>query len=212
MRQKMPAMSVASSAARAGSTAFKKVASLFLFIPMNPNNPGQNPTRPQQRQENNYENQEQHRADIQIRDDKAVVITHVETTFTPEQTVQRYNQLVEQLRNMNKSIVAYEDKIAETLDEHEKVGTFHTLMDSEPQDYPETVPEGEDAVDFFSNQDLQRYQSLKEMEKQIEKLEGQMEQGVEDLDDLYQAARKMGDRHDLEVEDKPDEVREEIGF
>ena len=157
-----------------------------------------------------HESQEQER-EIQVREDKTVVITTIDTVLTPEQTVNRYNTLAEQLLNIGKSIDAYRDKIEETLEEHgETLGALHTLVDDHPQDYPETVPEGEESVGFLSNQDLQRYHNLQEMDSQVDKMHEQIDEGLKDLEDIYPAARKMADNHGFELEDKPDEVRKEI--
>ena len=173
---------------------------------MQPNN-----QRPRQKKQAEHESQTQDR-EIQVRDDKTIVKTDITTVLTPEQTVERYNKLVNQLRQISQSIDAYENKIEEVLDEHsEALGALHTLIDDHPQDYPETVPEGEEAVDFFSNQDLQRYHNIQEMHTQIDNMHEQISNGVDDLDDIHDAARKMADNHGFELEDKPAVVKEEIG-
>ena len=178
---------------------------------MNPNQRQPQPGAPgPQQQENNHKSQTQERK-IEVREDDTIVYTNVETVLTPEQTVERYNSLVTQLRQVNKSAEAYDNKVAETLDEHSDVmSMLHTLVDDHPQDYSETMPVGEDAVDFISNQDLQRYHNIQEMSDQADQMRESIEESMDDLDQLWRAAKKMADRHGLELEDKPETVREEV--
>lgn len=171
----------------------------------------QNNPQPQQKRQPQHESQTQDR-EIHVREDKTIVKTDVTTVLSPEQTVERYNNLVNQLRQIDQSIDAYENKIEEVLDEHnDTMAALHTMIDDHPQDYPETVPEGEEAVDFFSNQDLQRYHNIQEMHTQLDNMKEQIQNGVDDLDEIHKAARKLADNHGFELEDKPSVVKEELG-
>lgn len=147
--------------------------------------------------------------EVSVKEDKTIVETTAETTLNPEQTVQRYNQTIDQVRNRDKTITAYEDKIDETLEEHgTKMQFLHTVVDEHPQ--KDLDISKEDMPDLLSNQDLQRYHNLQEMHDQCEKIRDTLGDGVQDLYDLYQAARTMADRHGFELEAKPEEIEEEL--
>jgi len=170
-----------------------------------------NKQQPRQKKHAKHESQTQDR-EIHVKEDKTIVKTDITTVLTPKQTVERYNNLVKQLKQISQSIDAYQDKIEEVLDEHnETMAALHTMIDDHPQDYPETVPEAEESVDFFTNQDLQRYHNIQEMRTQLDKMNEQIQSGVDDLDNIHKAARKMADNHGFELEDKPSIVKEEIG-
>lgn len=172
---------------------------------MNPNQPRQ------QRQQMSHSGQTQE-SEFQIRDDQTIIKTDVETVLSPEQTVRRYNRLVQQITQLNESVTAYSERIESELDEHNlKQGALHTIFDDHPQSDEEDLPPSEDFVDFFSNEDLERYLNIQEMHSQIEKAQEQIQNGLEDADGLHNAARTMADRHGFELEMAPQEVRNEIG-
>lgn len=171
-----------------------------------PQQPRQNPN-----QEPEYESQSQERS-LAIRDDKVIVETDAETVLTPEQTVQRYNNLATQLIQIQKSIDAYTEKIESELDEHNfELTLLHVLVDEHSQSMEDFDPNLDELENSLSSVDIDRFNKIQEMHSQIEDMKENVEDGLEDVDELYPYARKMADNHDLEVEYQPEEIYEELG-
>ena len=181
--------------------------------PMQQNNIPQ----PQQQQNTRLEHEKQERTedrDITIREDQTVInnTIQVETVLTPEQTVERYNSVAHQLQQLGESYDAYTNKIRETLEggEHEGVVALHVMMESEPQESRDQLPD--DVVNSLTGEDLSAFQNLQEMASQRDQIEKTIENGLADLYDLYQVAEKMATEHGMELGKTPDELEEEIGF
>lgn len=152
-----------------------------------------------------HDEQEKER-DVEVREDRAAVIDEVTTYYTPKQTVQRYNRVAEQYKNLRKTVDAYQEKIEETLESFpEEMDVLHLLISDQPQ---EEVGDTEITPNMLSNQSLQRYHNIQEMKEQIDDIKDKVQTSLEDAEDLYPAARKLADKHGYELEDKPDELRE----
>lgn len=169
------------------------------------NNPNQrrqsiNTNPNQQQQEMDKLGQEQNR-DINIQEDKVVVRTDINTVLAPEHVVQRYNKVVNQVRQTDQSVEAYDDKLEEVLDEYnEEMAVLHTLVDDHPQDDPDNLPSSENLVNRLSSVDLQRFNNLQELKSQTNQMLEKISNGLDDIEDLHRAAKAMADRHGHELE------------
>jgi len=160
----------------------------------------------QQQRGNQLENdgQDQER-EVEVREDRTAVVDEITTYYTPKQTVQRYNRIAQQYKNLQKTVDAYQDKIEETLESFpEEMNVLHLLISNQPQ---EEVGDTEITPNMLSNQSLERYHNIQEMKDQISDIRGKIENSLSDADDMYPAARKLADKHGLELEPKPDDLR-----
>lgn len=169
------------------------------------NNPRQNRqsinTNPN-RQQMDKMGQTQER-DVNIQEDKVVVRTDVNTVLSPEQIVQRYNKIVNQVQQTDKSVKAYDDKADEVLEEYnEEMAILHTIVDDHQQDDPDNLPPKDKLVNKLSSIDLQRYNNLQELQGQTDQMIEKIGNGIGDIEDLHQAAKVMADRHGLELEEE----------
>lgn len=139
---------------------------------------------------------------IRIQDDKVVVNTDVNTVLSPEHVVQRYNKLVNQIQQTDKTVEAYDNKAEEVLEEYNtEMGMLHTIVDDHPQDDPDNLPSNENMVNMLSSIDIQRFNNLQEIKSQTDDMIEKIGNAMDDLEDLHKAAVTMSDRHGLELEE-----------
>lgn len=139
--------------------------------------------------------------DVNIQEDKVVIRTDVNTVLAPEHIVQRYNKLVNQVTQTDKSVEAYDDKLDEVLEEYnEEMAILHTMVDDHEQDDPDNLPPKTELVNKLSSIDLQRYNNLQELKDQTDQMLEKIGNGLGDIEDLHKAAKAMADRHDYELE------------
>lgn len=140
---------------------------------------------------------------INIQDDKVVIQTDVNTVLAPEHVAQRYNKLVNQVRQTDKTVKAYDDKMEEVLDEYNlEMGLLHTIVDDHIQDDPDNIPDREELVNMLSSIDIQRFNNLQELHSQTDQMIDKIGNALDDLEDLHQAAVTMADRHEIELEER----------
>jgi len=177
----------------------------------NPNQQGRGINTNPNQQEMDKMGQTQER-DVNIQEDKVVVHTDVNTVLSPEQIVNRYNKIVNQVEQTDKSVEAYDGKLDEVLEEYnEEMAILHTIVDDHKQDSVDNLPPKEELVNRLSSIDLQRYNNLQELKSQTDDMIEKIGNGFGDLEDLHQAAKVMADRHSLELDEEDlDEFRDSL--
>ena len=169
---------------------------------------------PNQQREQLGETETEHQ-DVKVIDDKAVIQSRVDQKLSPEEAVSQYNNQCDRAVNLAKSAEEMQNKIEDVLEEYtESQGFIHYLLEDEEQAVlPELDPESvHELHDQLSSEDLQRYFNLQQMKEQRDSISEQVPDVLDELEILHQAARTLADRHELEIERTPDEVREEISL